>query len=44
VQADTALAELRRDRLLAWISLYRAAGGGWESPPPLVRPSSGASR
>ena len=44
VQADTALAELRRDRLLAWISLYRAAGGGWESPPPPVRSSSGASR
>ena len=44
VQADTALAELRRDRLLAWISLYRAAGGGWESQPPPVRPSSGVSR
>jgi len=32
VQADTALAELRRDRLSSWISLYRAAGGGWEAP------------
>jgi NodT family efflux transporter outer membrane factor (OMF) lipoprotein len=44
VQADTALAEVRRDRLLAWISLYRAAGGGWESPSSPVRTSSGASR
>ena len=44
VQADTALAELRRDRLSAWISLYRAVGGGWESPLAPARTSSGASR
>ncbi len=29
VLAQTALIDLRRDRLLAWISLYRAMGGGW---------------
>ncbi len=28
-QADTALLNLQRDRIAAWISLYRAAGGGF---------------
>ncbi len=41
VQADTALAELRRDRLSAWVSLYRAVGGGWEAP---AAPTAGAAR
>ena len=27
--ADVALINLQRDRVAAWISLYRAAGGGW---------------
>ncbi|MCE2950319.1 MAG: efflux transporter outer membrane subunit [Betaproteobacteria bacterium] len=50
VQADTALAELRRDRLAAWVSLYRAVGGGWEAPAaPAVpatpaAPTTGATR
>jgi multidrug efflux system outer membrane protein len=44
VQADTALAELRRDRLSAWVSLYRAVGGGWEAPATPTAPSAGASR
>lgn len=43
VQADTALAELRRDRLSAWISLYRAVGGGWEPPATPPAPPSGAA-
>ncbi|MDZ7862602.1 efflux transporter outer membrane subunit [Acidovorax sp.] len=30
--ARTALIELRRERLLAWIGLYRALGGGWSAP------------
>ncbi len=31
--AQTALIELQRERVAAWIALYRAAGGGWERPP-----------
>lgn len=31
--AQSALIDLRRERLLAWISLYRAMGGGWSSRP-----------
>lgn len=27
--AETALVTLRRERMAAWIALYRAAGGGW---------------
>ena len=29
VQAQAALIELQRERVAAWISLYRALGGGW---------------
>lgn len=29
--AELALAELSRDRLLAWVDLYRALGGGWSA-------------
>ena len=29
--AELALAELSRDRLLAWVDLYRALGGGWST-------------
>jgi multidrug efflux system outer membrane protein len=30
--AQTALVALQRERLAAWIALYRAAGGGWSRP------------
>lgn len=30
--AETALNALQRERVLAWVALYRAAGGGWERP------------
>jgi NodT family efflux transporter outer membrane factor (OMF) lipoprotein len=30
--AETALVGLRRERAAAWISLYRAMGGGWSRP------------
>nr|WP_315206702.1 efflux transporter outer membrane subunit [uncultured Albidiferax sp.] len=30
--ADTNAIALQRERLLAWISLYRAVGGGWTGP------------
>jgi multidrug efflux system outer membrane protein len=30
--AETALVNLQRERLAAWIALYRAAGGGWARP------------
>ncbi|WPH18083.1 efflux transporter outer membrane subunit [Variovorax paradoxus] len=29
VSAQSTLIDLRRERLLAWVSLYRAMGGGW---------------
>ena len=32
--ADTHAIALQRERLLAWISLYRAVGGGWTGPDP----------
>lgn len=30
--AETALVGLQRERMAAWIALYRAAGGGWTPP------------
>lgn len=30
--AETALVSLQRERIAAWIALYRALGGGWEAP------------
>jgi outer membrane protein TolC len=30
--AETALVGLQRERIAAWIALYRAAGGGWTPP------------
>lgn len=30
LQAQSALIELQRERTVAWISLYRALGGGWD--------------
>ena len=32
LQAQGALIELQRERVAAWISLYRALGGGWTKP------------
>jgi outer membrane protein TolC len=34
--AETALISLQRERISAWIALYRAAGGGWQSPTPSI--------
>lgn len=34
VQAQSALIELQRERVVAWISLYRALGGGWTAGTP----------
>jgi outer membrane protein, multidrug efflux system len=31
VQAQTALIDLQRERVTAWITLYRALGGGWSA-------------
>ncbi len=31
-QARSALVDLQRERVAAWILLYRAVGGGWQSP------------
>ncbi len=31
VQAQSALVELQRERVAAWIALYRALGGGWSA-------------
>lgn len=39
VASQSALIELRRERLLAWIALYRSVGGGW-SPTPQERLAS----
>jgi NodT family efflux transporter outer membrane factor (OMF) lipoprotein len=36
--AETALVALQRERLAAWIALYRALGGGWERPEPVRAP------
>jgi outer membrane protein TolC len=30
--AESGLVTLQRERIAAWIALYRAAGGGWQSP------------
>lgn len=39
VQAQMALVDLQRERVLAWVTLYRAAGGGWEGAAPPVPPN-----
>ena len=36
VQAQTALIELQRERVTAWIALYRALGGGWSADAPTL--------
>ena len=35
VQAQSALIELQRERVAAWIALYRALGGGWSTADPV---------
>ena len=34
--AETALIDLKRERATAWVTLYRALGGGWTNPQTLV--------
>ena len=36
--ADTTRLSLQRERAAAWVALYRAAGGGWQAPPPVAAP------
>jgi len=36
VQAQTALIDLQRERVTAWIALYRALGGGWNADAPTL--------
>jgi outer membrane protein TolC len=33
INADTAQLSLQRERMLAWVALYRAVGGGWQPAP-----------
>lgn len=35
VAANTALIDLQRERLTAWVNLYRAVGGGWTPDAPM---------
>jgi outer membrane protein, multidrug efflux system len=42
VSAQLALIELERERTEAWITLYRALGGGWEEGAPVPAPATGA--
>ena len=43
LQAQSALIELRRERVAAWIALYRALGGGWSASELGASPSSRSS-
>ena len=36
--AELSLVNVQRDRIAAWIALYRALGGGWERPETLASP------
>ncbi len=38
--AETALVQTRRDRLTAFVSFYRALGGGWSDAPPPPPPAA----
>jgi multidrug efflux system outer membrane protein len=40
VVSRTQLINVQRERIAAWISLYRAAGGGWQPSDPLPAPRS----
>jgi len=41
--AESGLVTLQRERVAAWIALYRAAGGGWQSPASTGRASADAA-
>jgi NodT family efflux transporter outer membrane factor (OMF) lipoprotein len=34
LNAEAALVSVQRERVAAWVALYKAAGGGWEGPAP----------
>ncbi|MFN0184489.1 MAG: TolC family protein, partial [Aquabacterium sp.] len=40
VQARSALIDLQRERTAAWITLYRALGGGWDATHPEAMPAT----
>jgi outer membrane protein, multidrug efflux system len=40
LQAETTLSTLQRDRVSAWVALYRAVGGGWTAPPWVSGPTT----
>jgi multidrug efflux system outer membrane protein len=42
--AETALVNLQRERLAAWVALYRAAGGGWNPAEPADTAAARTSR
>jgi multidrug efflux system outer membrane protein len=42
--AETALVQTRRDRLKAFVSFYRALGGGWSEAPPPAAAEAAAPR
>jgi outer membrane protein, multidrug efflux system len=42
VQAQTALIDLQRERVTAWITLYRALGGGWSADASMLASTSAA--
>lgn len=44
VQAQSALIDLQRERVAAWIALYRAVGGGWSPSDPGLFVEAGAAR
>jgi outer membrane protein, multidrug efflux system len=44
LQAQQSLLILERDRIAAWISLYRAAGGGWTAQTPIAASTPRAAK
>ncbi len=42
--ADTVQLTLQRDRMLAWVALYRAAGGGWQASAPAAPAHAGSQQ
>ncbi len=43
LQAQQSLLGLERDRIAAWVALYRAAGGGWTAQSPLPMQAQGTA-
>ena len=41
--AENALLALQHERQLAWIALYRAAGGGWDGQPAISSHTASAT-